>query len=353
MVARLSKKVIFCNSFTLLRRDINKYVGRGKYVLLNYNKQTFRVKKLLDDSNKYSEIGIKSFSSWKAQYLKKFVERGHTKYPGSNYIIRPDGKKKKITDETKEQLLELFKIIEDPDVMMAVVFGTFCGLRISEVCKLRKEDIDYDRMLIKILNSKLPGKTLAGYGKDRTVPIPSKIIHLVKMWSEQKQGQYFFESINKANQPITTYHLFRKYRRSLKKAGLVNIDHQNKTGKQISRYNFHTLRHTYATMLWEKTGDIYAVKQALGHNDLDTTMIYTHITDKALQQKVNSAFEIGMPIRRYEQEQPMQMMKREPLKIESENPLEVLRLRLAKGEIDVDKFSILKKELRGDMNYFG
>jgi hypothetical protein len=74
MVARSSKKVIFCNSFTLLRRDINKYDGRGKYVLLNYNKRIFRVKKLLDDSNKYSEIGIKSFSLWKAQYLRKFVE---------------------------------------------------------------------------------------------------------------------------------------------------------------------------------------------------------------------------------------------------------------------------------------
>ena len=45
-------------------------------------------------------------TEWNMAHLKKFVERGHTKYPGSNYIIRPDGKKKKITDETKEQLLE-------------------------------------------------------------------------------------------------------------------------------------------------------------------------------------------------------------------------------------------------------
>src|SRR3989338_8008476 len=45
-------------------------------------------------------------TEWNMVHLKKFVERGHTKYPGSNYIIRPDGKKKKITDETKEQLLE-------------------------------------------------------------------------------------------------------------------------------------------------------------------------------------------------------------------------------------------------------
>jgi DNA-directed RNA polymerase subunit A' len=45
-------------------------------------------------------------NSWNITYLKKFMERGPKKYPGANYIIRPDGKKKKITDETKEASLE-------------------------------------------------------------------------------------------------------------------------------------------------------------------------------------------------------------------------------------------------------
>ncbi|MBW3003823.1 DNA-directed RNA polymerase subunit A' [Candidatus Woesearchaeota archaeon] len=45
-------------------------------------------------------------TEWNIEYLKRFVEKGPAKYPGSNYIIRPDGKKKKITDETREQLLE-------------------------------------------------------------------------------------------------------------------------------------------------------------------------------------------------------------------------------------------------------
>lgn len=45
-------------------------------------------------------------NDWNIEYLKKFVENGPTKYPGANYIVRPDGKKKKITDETKEASLE-------------------------------------------------------------------------------------------------------------------------------------------------------------------------------------------------------------------------------------------------------
>lgn len=74
MVTNSGKKVIFCNSFTLLKRDFYKYSNKGKYVLLNYNKQTFRIKRFLDDSKKYNEISIKEFSSWKDQYLKKFIE---------------------------------------------------------------------------------------------------------------------------------------------------------------------------------------------------------------------------------------------------------------------------------------
>ncbi|MBW2996171.1 DNA-directed RNA polymerase subunit A' [Candidatus Woesearchaeota archaeon] len=45
-------------------------------------------------------------TEWNIDYLRKFVERGPAKYPGANYIVRPDGKKKKITDETQEALLE-------------------------------------------------------------------------------------------------------------------------------------------------------------------------------------------------------------------------------------------------------
>src|SRR3989344_401131 len=65
----------------------------------------------------FNEIGVpkeiamnlsvpEKVTPWNMTYLKKFVERGPKKYPGANYIIRPDGKKKKITDEIKEALLE-------------------------------------------------------------------------------------------------------------------------------------------------------------------------------------------------------------------------------------------------------
>jgi DNA-directed RNA polymerase subunit A' len=45
-------------------------------------------------------------TEWNKDYLKTFIERGNDKFPGSNYVLRPDGKRKRVTNETKEQLLE-------------------------------------------------------------------------------------------------------------------------------------------------------------------------------------------------------------------------------------------------------
>jgi len=70
-----------------------------------------------DPMLKLNEVGVpiimamkltipETVSEWNMAYLKEFVKKGPNVYPGANYIIRPDGKKKKITDETKEQLLE-------------------------------------------------------------------------------------------------------------------------------------------------------------------------------------------------------------------------------------------------------
>lgn len=70
-----------------------------------------------DPKLKINEVGVpksmamkltipEKVNEWNKDYLKLFIQRGPEKYPGSNYIIRPDGKRKRITDETKEQLIE-------------------------------------------------------------------------------------------------------------------------------------------------------------------------------------------------------------------------------------------------------
>ena len=193
----------------------------------------------------------------------------------------------------KEQIYNLFDAIKTPDVMMACTIGLFCGLRIGEIVKLRFNEIDLVKKQLKVVNGKSPTKSLEGHGKDRVVPIPPQIIPLIATWKNMFQNSdYLFPSLTKGDEPITTQQIFRKYKHCIKRAGLINIRKIDAKGHKKNLYNFHTLRHTYATLLWERTGDIYAVKQALGHSSLDITLIYTHVSDTALQNKINSAFEI-------------------------------------------------------------
>jgi integrase/recombinase XerD len=107
----------------------------------------------------------------------------------------------------RAQLIDLFKAVDDADVMLAIVIATFCGLRIGEVCSLKKENIDFERKVIKIVNGKLPGKTLAGHGKDRIVPIPQKILAIFQMRCDYKEGDHLFESTLRADANITSTHL--------------------------------------------------------------------------------------------------------------------------------------------------
>lgn len=264
----------------------------------------------------------------------------------------------------KEQVYKLFDTINDPQIMMASMLALFCGLRIGEIIKLRYEDIDLVRKQLKVINGKLPGKTLAGYGKDRTVPVPTQIIPLIVIWKNMNLTQtYLFPSLTKGDQPMTTQHIFKGYKNFLKKAGLIVFNKLNSVGHKKNLYTFHTLRHTYATLLWERTGDIYAVKKALGHANLETTLIYTHISDTALQNKVNSAFDIPIMHRQpnIQAEQIMTNMQEKMMpelaiiqQMQS-NPIEILKTRLAKGEIKLEDFRQLRSELivTPDTNYFG
>ena len=82
----------------------------------------------------------------------------------------------------REQLKTLIDAIDDPETMVVVILGTFCGLRIGEISKIKKEHLDFNRKILKVVNGKLAGKNDFGYGKDRVVPIQTKIALLLQVW---------------------------------------------------------------------------------------------------------------------------------------------------------------------------
>lgn len=230
----------------------------------------------------------------------------------------------------KSQLVKLFDCIQEADLMMAVFISVFCGLRISETVNLCKDDFDFEKRFLKIVNSKNPNRTKEGYGKDRVVAIPSHLISPLKVWfGILGERKCLFPSIS-SDKSICREYLEKKYFSVLVKAGLREIERYDKIGRPIYKYNFHTLRHTYATILWEKTGDIYAVKSALGHSRIRTTEIYTHVNNNVLRDKIDSAFSNsynGFDIKTNVQQTHHDI-----------NPVQVLKFRLAKGEINLQDY---------------
>lgn len=133
-----------------------------------------------------------------------------------------------------------------------------CGMRISEALNLKISDVDSKRMMVRIENSK--GK------RDREVMLSDKLLILLReYYAAYKPSKHMFEGQKGGKYSA------RSAEQVLKKAIL-----KSKINKSAS---LHTLRHSYATHLIEKGIDIRIVQELLGHKNIKTTQIYTHITD--------------------------------------------------------------------------
>lgn len=140
-------------------------------------------------------------------------------------------------------------------LLFAVIYD--CGLRISEVINLRINDVDFDRHVVHIRQSK--------HKKDRYVPVsPITLKGLNKYLEVTNPVTWLFNGKVRGSQ-ISREGIRHAFRSCVKRAGI---------GKEVC---VHTLRHSYATHLLEMGLDIVSVKNQLGHVDIATTMMYLHI----------------------------------------------------------------------------
>lgn len=229
----------------------------------------------------------------------------------------------------KPQLIKLFENIEDLEVFMSAFIALFCGLRIAEVCDLKKQHIDLESKKVLVKQGK--------GGKDRVVMLPECAVSLIEKWFRYKDGEYF---VSNYKEQMNNAYLSLKFRRSLRKAGLAIETKKSITGQQLYAYSFHTLRHTYATYLLEKGVDLYYVQRSLGHSDIHTTQIYAYISNKDLQDKINLAF-------------GRKVVHKKSLDNGSIcDPVQVLQYRYAMGEICKEEF-MQKIEVINKMNKIG
>jgi len=132
------------------------------------------------------------------------------------------------------------------------------GLRVSEIVNLQIEDIDTKRMLIHIKNAK--GR------KDRIVPLSQTVLELLREYYKQfRPNTYLFNG-----QKTSQYSIG-----SCQKIYKLYIDQNS---------SIHTLRHSSFTNLLENGTDIRIIQNLAGHSNVKTTEIYTHVSNKVLQQ---------------------------------------------------------------------
>ena len=162
-----------------------------------------------------------------------------------------------------EEVSKLFAVCKNVKHLMILKTIYACGLRISEILALELKDINSGRNTIKIRQSK--GK------KDRIVPIPNELLEELRMYyTKYKPIQYLFEgqySTKENPEPYSAKSIQNVLKQCKQKAGIKR------------KITPHTLRHSYATHLYEHGVNLRSIQVLLGHNSSKTTEIYTHVSN--------------------------------------------------------------------------
>lgn len=142
-----------------------------------------------------------------------------------------------------------------------------CGLRISEACDLKTANIHFDERLI-LVHGKGDKERIVPFGERAFEKMKEYITDVRPVFTKGKNVAEFF--VNYKGEPISRKGVWKRFQ-EMEAASGVNA-------------KVHTLRHSFATHLLSGGADLRSVQELLGHSDLSTTTIYTHINDEQLAE---------------------------------------------------------------------
>lgn len=182
-------------------------------------------------------------------------------------IPRPKKEKLLPTVLSEAECFRLFQAIDNPKHKLLLLIAYGAGLRLGEIVRLRWEDIDFPGHRIFIQQAK--GR------KDRYAILPYSIIEYMQNYKiVYESAVWVFEGQYKG-EPYSERSVQAVMRRAVEKSGLVK------------KATVHTLRHSFATHLLNSGTDLRFIQELLGHRDIKTTIIYTHVSAPAVRKIVS------------------------------------------------------------------
>lgn len=258
----ITEFITYCNNFNKNYLNI-KYTDIKSYLTHLYEKKY----KSTTISRKIS--ALRTFYAF--LYDKNIVDKNVFEY-----ITLPKKEKRLPKYLSNDDIDEIFKIIDISTplgirnrLILELLYGS--GLRVSELCNIKLSDIDFSNKSIRIIGK---GK------KERIVYYGEPCKRIIDLYLNgtrdeilgKNKNEYLIIGNKKNNKSLSV--------RSVELI-LNNIIESTSLNKKASP---HTLRHTFATHLLNDGCDILIVKELLGHSSLDTTGIYTHISNERLRK---------------------------------------------------------------------
>jgi integrase/recombinase XerD len=183
---------------------------------------------------------------------------------------------------SQREVRKALALVEDIRYRTCLKVIYSCGLRLHEGLALTVNSIDAEQSLLYV--SKGKGR------KPRTIPLPARTLILLReLWLSHRHPVLLFPAYKvkykgtrsrvyygTEDRPFSNVTLYQFWQKALK------------ASRCRKKANVHTLRHSYATHLLEESVDIYAVKEYLGHSNISSTLIYTHLTKKIARRQCRS-----------------------------------------------------------------